>query len=135
MKKWMNNNKLLLIMNALMILYTSVVWMAGDCGWFFGKQVNIAFVLLIMFILELGSTLTFQLRLKLTAKFEDDPVKNRIYHIWVPIIAGLSWLIAGIQGVLLIGGTETFIDFLLKMPPVFIATFNGVYLNMLTKKK
>lgn len=92
-------------------------------------KVDLWVMLLTMFILELGSTLSFQTRIWLTSK-------ERI--ILAAFIGGLSWLIAGGQGLILINGSignfNELITFLIKIPPVFIATFSGILINNFYRK-
>ena len=81
-----------------------------------------------MFIFELISTLTFQLRIKLTSIFEK--TKEPKLQFIIPIVAVFSWLVAGFQGVLFINNNENIYTFLLKIPPISFATFLGVFLNL-----
>ena len=88
----------------------------------FDTTVNIGIVLLIMYILEIISTLTFQARILLTSK------KDKIKYNWIiPAIACFSWLIASLEGLLLINDSDTIIKFIIKFVPVGVATFLGVY--------
>lgn len=86
-------------------------------------------IFMIMFIFEIMSTITFQLRIWLTQK-------NKISL--AALIGASSWLIAGFQGIMLINGSidgiSDIFTFLLKIPPVFIATFNGILFNTYFKK-
>lgn len=81
--------------------------------------------LTIMFGLELLSTITFQLRLWLTSKDKISAAAS---------IGATSWMIAGLQGILLIGGSNDSIQFLIKMLPVGIATYIGIYTNNIIYK-
>lgn len=88
----------------------------------FDTTVNIGIVLLIMYILEIISTLTFQARILLTSK------KDKLKYNWIiPAIACFSWLIASLEGLLLINDSDTIIKFVIKFIPVGVATFLGVY--------
>ena len=83
---------------------------------------NIGVTLLIMFILEIISTLTFQARILLTAK------KDKLKYQWIiPAIACFSWFIASMEGLILINDSDTIIKFIIKFVPVGVATFLGVY--------
>lgn len=103
----------------------NATWLLGVL---FNKQVNIGWVLLLMTILELLSTLTFQLRILFSAKF--NKIKTFKLRLLVATIAGVSWLIAGVQGIVLIGDSDNLAKTLIKLLPVFIATFNGVYISL-----
>lgn len=140
MFKWLKENKLILILQIVLIAYLIVFSIISAYfdktflrGNIFGKEVNIGWVLLIMCILEFISTFTFQLRMKLTADFEINQKKKLIWI--VPLIAGFSWCVAGIQGIVLIGDSDDLYKTIIKLFPVFIATFNGVYLIMKGKIK
>lgn len=85
--------------------------------------------LLLMFIFELLSTFTFQTRIWFTSK-------GKI--ILASFIGGLSWIIAGTQGMLLITesfGFEKWVDFAIKLPIVFNATVVGILLTHLNIRK
>lgn len=128
--EFFKRNFILIFTNLFMIIYIIAVSTWGDGGWLFGKNVNWACVILTMYIFEQLSTLTFQLRIKLSAKFEDNPKLNSKLKYTVPIVGATSWLIAGVQSIILVAGTDSIWVFLAKVPPVFIATFNGIYINM-----
>lgn len=79
----------------------------------------------IMFLLELLSTITFQLRMWLTGK---DKITT------AAMIGSISWLIAGTQAMLLVGGGNSPFQFLIKMLPIGVATYIGIYMNYLIYK-
>lgn len=88
----------------------------------FDTTVNIGVTLVIMFVLEIISTLTFQARILLTSK------KDKIKYQWIiPAIACFSWFIASLEGLILINDSDTIIKFVIKFIPVGVATFLGVY--------
>lgn len=88
-------------------------------------KIPIPAFLAIMFFLELLSTTTFQLRLWLTGKDKISAAAS---------VGATSWMIAGLQGILLIGGSNDSIQFLIKMLPVAIATYIGIYTNNIIYK-
>lgn len=94
---------------------------------FFNDKDKIAIpaFLVMMLVLELLSTTTFQLRLWLTSKDKISQAAG---------VGATSWMIAGLQGILLIGGSNDSIQFLIKMLPVGIATYTGIYMNNLIYK-
>lgn len=139
----------LVITHSILLLYIMIIFyittqnISMDID-MFGKPVSLWVVLLIMYLLELLSTFTFQLRMKLTADYE--LTKNKKLIEGIPLIAGVSWMIAGFQGIIFLTGglytTELIsqdIDNLtlafLKLVPVFIATYNGVYTTLIIKTK
>lgn len=128
----------LVIPNILLLIYVIIMGCLGDkYDWnlnLAGTNVSLGVVLLIMFILELLSTITFQTRIWLTSK---DKIKLAAF------IGALSWMIAGFQGLLVISENITHLDnvasFFIKMPPVLVATFVGIlstsYVNKIMKQK
>lgn len=99
-------------------------------------------IVILTYIFELTSTLTFQLRMKLTSKYEVGHNKKLIELI--PLIAAFSWGVAGISGIIFFTSTpymngaaaydEALLVNILKLTPIFIATYNGVYTTLILKK-
>lgn len=121
-------------LNILLLIYLIVIGIISyHSGWkayILSYKVDLVWLLLIMFIFELLSTITFQFRIWLTSR---DKITLAAF------IGGLSWLIAGIQGLLLINGTiEPFnndlISFVFKIPSVFVATVSGILINTIIKR-
>lgn len=116
------------IANILLLLYCITIGIyAHDAGWtayLLGFKTEVITILITMFCFELTSTITFQLRIWLTSKNKITPAA---------LLGASSWLIAGIQGLLLINGTidplNEISTFFIKMPPVFVATFSGILIN------
>lgn len=125
---------LILIANILLLIYTIIIGVIGiKNGWkadLVGNKVEMIVILIVMFIFELLSTLTFQTRIWLTSK-----EKITI----AAFVGAFSWMIAGFQGLLLINGTITGLSdiatFFVKMPSVFTATFVGILTNDIISKK
>lgn len=107
---------------ALLIFILLISFLTNITGKLFDTTVNIGVILIIMYILEILSTLTFQARILLTSK------KDKLKYNWIiPTIATLSWLIASLEGLILINDSDTIIKFIIKFVPVGVATFLGVY--------
>lgn len=122
------NKNIIIIANCLLGIYVTII---SIVSYFFkwsatilGEQSNVFTLMLVMFLFELASTTTFQLRIWLTSK-----QKIKL----AALIGGCSWLIAGTQGLLLINGSiDPLIEwqsFLVKIPPVFVATLSGILIN------
>ena len=136
----------LMITHFILLLYILATAITSYQGYvmkidMFGTPIDLWIVLMIMYVLELLSTFTFQLRIKLTSDYEISK-DNKLIEI-VPIIAGVSWMVSGFQGIifltaLLDEGSANDINDLglafLKLVPVFIATYNGVYSTMTLKR-
>lgn len=143
----MRNRKIikrLLITHIMLILYITMMGVLSIYKIMnvemFGWEVPLWSILIIMYILELMSTFTFQLRIKLTSDYEIKGNKKLIEYI--PLIAGASWMIAGFQGIifltvgLTVNSQISEIELaIIKLVPVFLATYNGVYTTLITKKK
>ena len=91
-------------------------------------KMDVYIVLIIMFFLELFSTLTFSLRIYFTSKEKFNEAA---------MIGTMSWLIAGMQGILFISGNINFniengflFTFLVKAPIIAISTYTGIYFNL-----
>lgn len=91
-------------------------------------KLDVWIVLLIMFFLELLSTLTFSTRIYFTSKEKFNEAA---------IIGTISWLVAGMQGILFISGNINFniengflFTFLVKAPIIAISTYLGIYFNL-----
>lgn len=127
----MKNKHILWITHLILITYLviTMIFLRNNTGYLMDWKVHPTIIFMIMFIFEIMSTITFQLRIWLTQK-------NKIRL--AALIGASSWLIAGFQGILLINGSIEGINelftFLLKIPPVFIATFNGILINSYFKK-
>lgn len=136
-----NKNVLFLLStNIVLFIYVGIFFIVGELnpspvftGVLFNKTINLGWVLLIMCILELMSTLTFQIRINLTARYEI--TQNQKLKMVVPFFAGFSWIIAGLQAIVLIGDSSDLIKTVIKLLPVFIATVNGVYISLMWKDK
>lgn len=121
------------IVNLLLVIYLiTIAVIAEHNGWYcyiLGFKNKLITLLIVMFIFELLSTITFQTRIWLTSK---DMITA------AAIVGSLSWVIAGIQGLLLINGEiyplNDIATFFVKMPPVFVATFSGIILNYEIKR-
>ena len=117
-----------------LIIYIIIIGIIGiHKGWkanLVGNEVELIWMLIVMFIFELLSTVTFQTRIWLTSK-------GKI--IWAAFDGSISWMIAGFQGLLLINGDITGLSdiatFFCKMPSVLIATFIGILSNDIVDKK
>lgn len=134
MKKNKKTYLLILILNLLLLIYISIIGTISVnndwYGYIVGFKVDLWVLLITMFGFELLSTLSFQTRIWLTSK-------DRI--IIAAFVGGFSWLIAGFQGLLLINGSinglNDLLTFLVKMPPVFVATVSGILINNLYKRE
>lgn len=123
---------LILVVNIVLLIYIVVIGSVGFVyNWkcqILGGKVDLIVLLILMFIFELISTITFQLRIWLTSK-------SKIRY--AATIGAFSWLIAGLQGLFLINGSIEHVNeaatFFIKMPPVFIATFTGIITNNVIK--
>lgn len=119
----MKNKHLLIITNLILLIYilTSIFWLDNYKATLIDVKTHPVFILTIMFIFELISTFTFQARIKLTQKSK--------YKL-AALIGAISWMVAGLQGLVLINGDidgmNNITTFFIKMPPVMIATFNGI---------
>lgn len=128
------NNLLIVISNLILLIYIVIIGAFGYINnWnanLLGNNTHLFVLLIIMFVFELLSTITFQIRIWLTSK-------DRI--IWAAIIGSISWMIAGFQGLLLINGSINGLNdaatFFIKMPPVLIATFIGILTNYYISKR
>lgn len=125
---------LILIANILLVIYIIVIGSIGIINnWkanLVGNQVEMIVILIVMFIFELLSTLTFQTRIWLTSK-------EKI--TFAAFVGAISWMIAGFQGLLLINGSINGLSdvatFFVKMPSVLTATFVGILTNDIISKK
>lgn len=111
------------VLNVVLLIFILLIsFLTNITGRLFDTTVNIGVILIIMYILEILSTLTFQTRILLTSK------KDKLKYNWIiPAIATLSWLIASLEGLILINDSDTIIKFIIKFVPVGVATFLGVY--------
>lgn len=135
MLKKIKDRQLIIFVNILLLIYIITIgtiavfnnWYMEILGF---KNVWLIWVLLIMFIFELLSTITFQLRIYLTGK-------NKIRT--AAILGAFSWLIAGLQGMILINGSingiHDALTFIIKAPPISVATFSGILINNIYKQK
>ena len=148
MKITKKDKLLMLVLHALLLIYIIIIGVVyvekgfnmsigGTSGiWSWG-------MLVAMFILELLSTLTFTLRIYYT---------DKKFNL-AAMFGTLSWIIAGLQGLLFITGdidfgTYLFVDpvtgpeykyihsanfvysFLTKIPVIGLATYGGIYFNL-----
>lgn len=140
-KKFMTKKDLIvmLTLNIILALYIIIIGVVMGTNtidgtthdmFIFGWKTPTGLVLLIMFLLEIISTITFQLRIYLTSI-------NRIQT--AATIGAMSWLIAGVQGMILINGTligmNDLVAFSIKLLPVGIATYLGIYFNYIFSKR
>ena len=127
----MKNKHILIITHLILIIYLIITIFAlwNHEGFLMDWKVHPVIIFLVMFFFEIISTITFQLRIWLT---QNNKIKL------AALVGASSWLIAGFQGILLVNGSITGINeictFLLKIPPVFIATFNGILINSYFRK-
>lgn len=128
MKKFFKNNKTIILMNLLLLIYIIVISFLNFNLQILNLKIHNFFILAIMFTLELLSTFTFQKRMKLTAIYTTNSTIKLKYTIC--IIASISWLIAALQGLFLLSSNENILTFLIKLPVVLVATFSGVWYNL-----
>lgn len=129
------NNKdliLFLILNFFLITYLLIVGITFKFNNLYMEiyttKLDVWIVLLVMFFLELLSTLTFSTRIYFTSKEKFNEAA---------IIGTISWLVAGMQGILFISGNINFniengflFTFLVKAPIIAISTYTGIYFNL-----
>lgn len=128
MKKFFKNNRTIILMNLLLLIYIIVISFLNFNLQILNLKIHNFFILSIMFTLELLSTFTFQKRMKLTAIYTTNSTIKLKYTICV--IASISWLIAALQGLFLLSSNENILTFLIKLPVVLVATFSGVWYNL-----
>lgn len=128
MKKFFKNNRTIILMNLLLLIYIIVISFLNFNLQILNLKIHNFFILSIMFTLELLSTFTFQKRMKLTAIYTTNSTIKLKYTIC--IIASISWLIAALQGLFLLSSNENILTFLIKLPVVLVATFSGVWYNL-----
>lgn len=127
----MKNKYILLITNLILFIYLiiTMILLRDHSAYLMDWKVHPTIIFLIMFLFEIISTITFQARIFFTQR-------NKIKI--AALLGASSWLIAGFQGILLVNGSISGISemgtFLLKIPPVFIATFNGILINSYFRK-
>ncbi len=131
-KKITRHTWLIIIANILLAIYIAII---GIIGYYrhwtsniWSAKAEVVWILIVMFIFELLSTITFQVRIWLTSK---DKITL------AAIVGSISWCIAGLQGLLLINGDISGLNeiqtFFVKMPSVLIATFVGILANYTIK--
>lgn len=127
----MKNKNILILTNIILLIYLiiTMILLWNHKGFLMDWEVHPTIIFIVMFIFEILSTITFQLRIWLT---QNNKIKL------AALVGASSWLIAGFQGILLVNGSISGISeictFLLKIPPVFIATFNGILINSYFRK-
>ena len=127
----MKNKHILILTNIILFIYLLITMflLRYHDAYLMDWKVHPTIIFLIMFCFEIISTITFQARIFFTQR-------NKIKI--AALLGASSWLIAGFQGILLVNGSITGISemgtFLLKIPPVFIATFNGILINSYFRK-
>lgn len=127
----MKNKHILILTNIILFIYLLITMflLRDHDAYLMDWKVHPTIIFLIMFCFEIISTITFQARIFFTQR-------NKIKI--AALLGASSWLIAGFQGILLVNGSITGISemgtFLLKIPPVFIATFNGILINSYFRK-
>ena len=127
----MKNKHILILTNIILLIYLLITMflLRHYDAYLMDWKVHPTIIFLIMFCFEIISTITFQARIFFTQR-------NKIKI--AALLGASSWLIAGFQGILLVNGSITGISemgtFLLKIPPVFIATFNGILINSYFRK-
>ena len=127
----MKNKHILILTNITLLIYLLITMflLRHHDAYLMDWKVHTTIIFLIMFFFEIISTITFQARIFFTQR-------NKIKI--AALLGASSWLIAGFQGILLVNGSITGISemgtFLLKIPPVFIATFNGILINSYFRK-
>lgn len=123
---------LFLILNFFLIIYLLIIGITFKQNNLYMEiyttKMDVYIVLIIMFFLELFSTLTFSLRIYFTSKEKFNEAA---------MIGTMSWLIAGMQGILFISGNINFniengflFTFLVKAPIIAISTYLGIYFNL-----
>lgn len=123
---------LFLILNFFLIIYLLIIGITFKQNNLYMEiyttKMDVYIVLIIMFFLELFSTLTFSLRIYFTSKEKFNEAA---------MIGTMSWLIAGMQGILFISGNINFniengflFTFLVKAPIIAISTYTGIYFNL-----
>ena len=101
----MNNKELILflLLNFFLIIYLLIIGITFKQNNLYMEiyttKMDVYIVLIIMFFLELFSTLTFSLRIYFTSKEKFNEAA---------MIGTMSWLIAGMQGILFISGNINF---------------------------
>ena len=127
----MKNKHILILTNIILFIYLLITMflLRDHDAYLMDWKVHPTIIFLIMFCFEIISTITFQARIFFTQR-------NKIKI--AALLGASSWLIAGFQGILLVNGSITGISemgtFMLKIPPVFIATFNGILINSYFRK-
>lgn len=127
----MKNKYILLLTNIILFIYLLITMflLRHNTAYLMDWKVHPTIIFLIMFLFEIISTITFQARIFFTQR-------NKIKI--AALLGASSWLIAGFQGILLVNGSisgiSEMVTFLLKIPPVFIATFNGILINSYFRK-
>lgn len=123
---------LFLLLNFFLIIYLLIIGITFKINNLYMEiyttKMDVYIVLIIMFFLELFSTLTFSLRIYFTSKEKFNEAA---------MIGTMSWLIAGMQGILFISGNINFniengflFTFLVKAPIIAISTYTGIYFNL-----
>lgn len=123
---------LFLLLNFFLIIYLLIIGITFKINNLYMEiyttKMDVYIVLIIMFFLELFSTLTFSSRIYFTSKEKFNQAA---------IIGTMSWLIAGMQGILFISGNINFniengflFTFLVKAPIIAISTYIGIYFNL-----
>lgn len=123
---------LFLLLNFFLIIYLLIIGITFKQNNLYMEiyttKMDVYIVLIIMFFLELFSTLTFSSRIYFTSKEKFNQAA---------IIGTMSWLIAGMQGILFISGNINFniengflFTFLVKAPIIAISTYIGIYFNL-----
>ena len=123
---------LFLILNFFLITYLLIIGINFKINNLYMEiyttKLDVWIVLLIMFFLELLSTLTFSTRIYFTSKEKFNETA---------IFGTISWLVAGMQGILFISGNINFniengflFTFLVKAPIIAISTYLGIYFNL-----
>ena len=123
---------LFLLLNFFLIIYLLIIGITFKQNNLYMEiyttKMDVYIVLIIMFFLELFSTLTFSLRIYFTSKEKFNEAA---------MIGTMSWLIAGMQGILFISGNINFniengflFRFLVKGRIIAISTYTGIYFNL-----
>ena len=123
---------LFLLLNFFLLIYLLIIGITFKQNNLYMEiyttKMDVYIVLIIMFFLELFSTLTFSLRIYFTSKEKFNEAA---------MIGTMSWLIAGMQGILFISGNINFniengflFTFLVKAPIIAISTYTGIYFNL-----
>jgi hypothetical protein len=124
---------LMLVLHAVLVMYIAVVGIIYKEQNFYmtfngSEPLSVWYMLIVMFLLELLSTLTFTLRIYYT---------DKSFKL-AAVFGTLSWIIAGFQGIIFITGDINFginslsflYSFLTKIPVIGLATFGGIYFNL-----